>query len=261
MKAQLRKLLWIVPGALVVMGSHGANAQDLSGMTPRDMLLKIRTMNVEQMNQIVRTCDRDAMAQIIRSMDAQTMSNVALSLDPSTMSEVAKRILVEFARVRPKSVVATSKASESRSSPSTAGNETAGASVAGSGRKNRAPDGEAPEDVQEEQMNLNGITVITHPSNLVDGLTVDQIGKIYTGQYDNWRQVGGPDLQVKVMIVGESPEVQAKLTSNANVSAFASSVFMGVASTSGAVGFVPEMHSRQLRFIGGHEAVKIVAVR
>ena len=52
-----------------MMGAHWANAQDLGGMTTRDMLLKVRTMNVDQMNQIVRTMDRDQMA---RSSEAWT---------------------------------------------------------------------------------------------------------------------------------------------------------------------------------------------
>ncbi len=142
MKTQSRKLLWMVLGALLMMGAHQANAQDLGRMSTRDMLLKIRTMNVDEMNQIVRTMDKDAMVPILQSMDSLTMSQVARSLDPSTMSEIAKRILVEFAKARPKSVVATSRPSESRPSPGTAGNENPGVSLAGFERQNRAPDGE-----------------------------------------------------------------------------------------------------------------------
>jgi hypothetical protein len=261
MRTQLSRLVWIIPGALLLMGAHHATAQDLSRMSTREMLLKIRTMNVDQMNQIVQSTDRDTMAQIIRSMDSQTMSQVVRSLDPNTMSEIAKRLLSEFARVRPKSVAETSRDSESQSLLGDPGNESTAALLDGLEGRNRAQGSRVPEDVQEEQMYLTGIAVITHPSNPVDELTLDQIRKFYTGEYDNWSQVGGHNLPVKVMTGVEMPGVQAKPTANASVSTFASSVFIGVASTSGALGFVSLMQSRQLRFIGGHDAVKTIAVR
>jgi phosphate transport system substrate-binding protein len=261
MRTQLKKLLWMVPGALLLMVAHHANAQDLSKMSTREMLLKIRTMNAGQMNQIVRSMDRHAMAQILQSMDSQTISQVVRSLDPNTMSEIAKRISDEFTRVRPIFVAETSRGSESQPRPSARRNEISAAPLAGPELQNRAQDGHVPEEVLDEQMNLTGMAVITHPSNPVDELTKDQIRKIYTGEYDNWSQVGGPNLPVKVMTVAETPGVQAKPTANASVSTFASSVFLGVASTSGAVGFVSLMQSRQLRFIGGHDAVKSIAVR
>jgi PBP superfamily domain len=256
MKTQLRKLLWIVPGALILMGTHYANAQDLSRMTTRDMLLKIRTMNVDQMSQIVRNMDRDTMTHIIQSMDAQTMTQIVRSLDPNTVSAMAKRILVEFTRARPRSVSASSRAPQTNQQP--LGNTRVEiAAVAPSG-----PDVQSLEGAREEQMDLTGLTVMINPSNPVSALTLKQIQKIYTGEYTNWNQVGGPDLAITVMTVsGEPAGGQVKLTSTAIISPFASSVFLGVAGTTGSVGFLPLMQSRQLRFIGGNQAVKTMAVK
>lgn len=110
-------------------------------------------------------------------------------------------------------------------------------------------------------MDLGGIAIIAHPSNPLNELTPNQIRKIYTGEYSNWSQVGGPNLAVKVMIVGEGPEGWVKPAPDAIVSTFATSVFLGVAATHGAVGFVPMIQSRQLRFIGGNNAVKTMAVK
>lgn len=45
----------------------------------------------------------------------------------------------------------------------------------------------------------DGIAVIIHPDNPVNGLTVEQIGKIYTGAYTNWQQAGGPDADILVL--------------------------------------------------------------
>jgi len=246
----------------MLMGAHYANAQNLDKMSTRDMLLKIRTMNAEQMNQIVRSMDRDTMTYIMQSMDSQTMSQIVRSLDPNTMSEIAKRILVEFAKARPKSVTATSRMPEANQPPpGDTWIEIATVPPAGREQQDSAPDVQMPGDAREEQMDLSGLAVIVHPSNPVNELTPDQIRKIYTGEYTNWNQVGGPDLEVKVMTVGEPSGIQARITSNATVSAFASSVFLGVAGTTGAFGFVPTMQSRQLRFIGGNQAVKTMGVK
>jgi hypothetical protein len=262
MKIQLRKLLWIVPGALILMGAHQANAQDLSRMNTRDMVLKIKSMNVDQMSQIVRNMDRDTMTQIIRGMDSQAMSQIVRSLDPNTMSEIAKRILVEFARAKPKSVTATSRVPETNQPPlGTTRIEIAAVPSEGREQQNSASGFQDPEDVREEQMDLSGLVVIAHPSNPVNELTMDQIRKIYAGEFTNWNQVGGPDIAVKVMTVGEPSEGPTKVTSDATVSAFASSVFLGVAGTTGALGFVPKLHSRQLRFLGTHQAIKTMAVK
>jgi hypothetical protein len=261
MKTQMRNLLWILPGVLLVMGAHWVNAQDLSGMTTRDMLLKIRAMNADQMSQTVRSIDRNQMAGIIRSMDARTMSEILRSLDPDTVTQIAKRISVELASTELQSVVTTSRICKSRLLSSNSGQRILQAQAVGLRRQNLAVEGQRPEGVQEEEMNLAGMAVLTHPSNPVNELTPEQIRKIYTGEYDNWSQLGGADLRVQVIALAEMPTIQPKLTSNASVSPFVSAVFMGVASTSGAIGFVPQVQRRQLRFIGGHDAVRIMGVR
>ena len=42
----------------------------------------------------------------------------------------------------------------------------------------------------------DGIAIVVHPSNPVASLTMEQLRKIYTGAYDNWRQVGGLDRRI-----------------------------------------------------------------
>ncbi len=46
---------------------------------------------------------------------------------------------------------------------------------------------------------LDGIAIVAHPSNPVKELTMEQLRKIYTGAYTNWRQVGGPNLEIIVL--------------------------------------------------------------
>ncbi len=45
----------------------------------------------------------------------------------------------------------------------------------------------------------DGLAVIVNSANPVHRLTMEQIGKIYTGAYTNWKQVGGPDADIIVL--------------------------------------------------------------
>jgi len=51
----------------------------------------------------------------------------------------------------------------------------------------------------ENVVALDGIAVIVHPSNPVDGLSIEQIKKIYTGEISNWSEVGGKNMKVTVI--------------------------------------------------------------
>ena len=43
---------------------------------------------------------------------------------------------------------------------------------------------------------LDGLPVLVHPSNPVGNLTLDQVRDIYAGRIRNWREVGGPNLEI-----------------------------------------------------------------
>jgi phosphate transport system substrate-binding protein len=45
----------------------------------------------------------------------------------------------------------------------------------------------------ERPIGKAAVAVITHPRNPLNELTFDQMKALYTGEYDNWKQVGGPD--------------------------------------------------------------------
>lgn len=40
---------------------------------------------------------------------------------------------------------------------------------------------------------IDGIAIVVNPENSVEDLTIEQIGKIYTGEINNWSEVGGQD--------------------------------------------------------------------
>ncbi len=51
-------------------------------------------------------------------------------------------------------------------------------------------------DVREVVLARDGLTLVTHPSNPVGALSVEQIGRIYRGEITNWADIGGPDAPI-----------------------------------------------------------------
>jgi phosphate transport system substrate-binding protein len=45
------------------------------------------------------------------------------------------------------------------------------------------------------------VTIITHPKNPVNELTLDQVKAIFTGKVTSWKDLGGPDKPVEVHII------------------------------------------------------------
>jgi phosphate transport system substrate-binding protein len=51
-------------------------------------------------------------------------------------------------------------------------------------------------DVVEFKTAMDALAVVVNASNPVDNLTVKQVGMIYTGYINNWKQAGGPDKKI-----------------------------------------------------------------
>lgn len=52
---------------------------------------------------------------------------------------------------------------------------------------------------QEHIVAIDSIVVITHPDNPVRRITMEDVAAIYRGRITNWSQLGGPDLEIKVI--------------------------------------------------------------
>jgi phosphate transport system substrate-binding protein len=68
--------------------------------------------------------------------------------------------------------------------------------------------GMSSRDLKEEEMAnglketiiaYDGIVVVTHPSNKVNDLTLEQVKQIFTGEVTNWSQLGGEDMEIVVV--------------------------------------------------------------
>lgn len=120
----------------------------------------------------------------------------------------------------------------------------------------RADIGNASRRLREEELNagavenmvaIDGIAVITHPSNAVLDLTAAQLADIYAGRIRNWREAGGAD--EAVVVVGREAGSGTRSAfeemlgmegacAYANEMDSSGAVLARVAATPGAVGYV-----------------------
>ena len=52
---------------------------------------------------------------------------------------------------------------------------------------------------QERIVAVDSMVVVTHPSNEVSELSMDQLRGVFTGQITNWSQLGGADRPIDVV--------------------------------------------------------------
>ena len=51
----------------------------------------------------------------------------------------------------------------------------------------------------EKVIAFDGIAIVVHPENPVKDITMEQLKKIYTGAYKNWKELGGPDQPITTL--------------------------------------------------------------
>lgn len=70
--------------------------------------------------------------------------------------------------------------------------------------------GMASRDLKEEELEKwpdlkpfriakDSVAIVVHPSNPVNGLTLEQVARIFAGEITNWKEVGGPDKPIHVI--------------------------------------------------------------
>ncbi|AQX56247.1 phosphate ABC transporter substrate-binding protein [Priestia flexa] len=103
--------------------------------------------------------------------------------------------------------------------------------------------------LKEHIIAYDGIVVITHPTNKVKNLSMEEVKKIFTGEITNWKELGGEDMEIVVVsredgsgsrdafqeIVGYS---SGELIKNAIVASGNGNIKTTVATNKHAVGFV-----------------------
>lgn len=107
---------------------------------------------------------------------------------------------------------------------------------------------EESKNITQYQIGKDGVAVIVNPENPINSLTMDQLREIYEGKITNWKQVGGKDEPITVII--REAESGTRLAfedilfgkgieqNNANVAISTYQVMQDVAADSTAIGYV-----------------------
>src|SRR3954469_9131152 len=77
-------------------------------------------------------------------------------------------------------------------------NATSGVSEIGMSSRDLKEE-EKANGLKETIVAYDGIVVVTHPSNKVKDLTMEQIKQIFTGEVTNWKELGGDDMEIVVV--------------------------------------------------------------
>ncbi|MER2071460.1 MAG: phosphate ABC transporter substrate-binding protein [Psychrobacillus sp.] len=132
---------------------------------------------------------------------------------------------------------------------SSAGITNATNGVSEIGMSSRDLKDEEAAQLEEIIIAYDGIVIVTHPSNKVENLTMEQVKQIFTGEVKNWKELGGEDLEIVVVsredgsgsrdafqeIVGYS---SGELIRNAIVASGNGNIKTTVATNKHAVGFI-----------------------
>lgn len=62
---------------------------------------------------------------------------------------------------------------------------------------------------QEHIVAVDSLVIITHPSNPVDQISIEQLREIYAGNITNWNELGGEDAPIKVVNRAEGSDTRA----------------------------------------------------
>jgi phosphate transport system substrate-binding protein len=77
-------------------------------------------------------------------------------------------------------------------------NATSGVSEIGMSSRDLKEE-EKANGLKETIVAYDGIVVVTHPSNKVKDLTMEQVKQIFTGEVTNWKELGGDDMEIVVV--------------------------------------------------------------
>lgn len=87
---------------------------------------------------------------------------------------------------------------------STVGVQATRDGIADIGMVSRSLKPEEKPEFTEIRIAQDGLAIVVHPSNPVDDLTVEQVRRLFTGEATNWRDVGGVDAPVRLIVREES---------------------------------------------------------
>ena len=116
---------------------------------------------------------------------------------------------------------------------------------------------------RKDQVFVEKVVILVHPSNPVEFLTPDEVLKMWTGQQTTWKKCGWNDTEVHLMVSSTSTRgiVNATRSGKSTTCMYNSIILPLVANNPGAIGFVPISSREQTDTIQKVSHVKTVPIR
>ncbi|MCL2156851.1 MAG: phosphate ABC transporter substrate-binding protein [Methanobrevibacter sp.] len=124
--------------------------------------------------------------------------------------------------------------------------------IADIGMSSKELSDEEKENITVVEIGKEGIVIAVNNGNNVSDLSINQIRDIFNGKITNWKELGGPDLEIHVITREEGSGTRSafesivmansKIKPDAIVQSSTESVKQSVASDPGAIGFVSLAH-------------------
>ncbi len=133
----------------------------------------------------------------IRALESKELSGTIVVKGSDTLLIVAQRWAEEFMKTNPKVSISVAGGGSGVGFSALAQKTTdiadASREIKDSERATAKSNGVDP---VEWTVGLDGIAIVVNPANGVSELTMEQLEKIYNGQYKNWKDVGGRDATI-----------------------------------------------------------------
>jgi len=133
----------------------------------------------------------------VAELEAKELKGTIVQKGSDTLLIVAQRWAEEYMKDNPKVSISVAGGGSGVGFTSLAQKTT---DIADASREIKAPELKTARDngvnPVEWTVGLDGISIVVHPNNAINELTMEQLGKIYKGEYTNWNQVGGNDAPI-----------------------------------------------------------------
>jgi hypothetical protein len=234
------KILIVTLGVVIT----GAATQSWSGgivypHANKDVAAGISSMSPEQANELILNMGNDKVFELIRRLDTDALARVFRSVDPYRLAQMTK-LMAERGAER-----------------------GAIAQIAARCPPDNVAQSEYPliGNFSAQQADLGAYTVIVNPVNPISELSVNDVKKLFDGEYTNWKQLNGPDQPVEVVVMRDtepllSSILKSPVAKNAVRPIFMSEIMPLVATNPGAIALVSRGRDYQIRFITSQSSVK-----
>lgn len=128
------------------------------------------------------------------STDTSNLSGTVVITGSTSVDKILNDMIDEFQAMNPDVTINyTGTGSSAGIADTLAGSNDLGAS------SRELKDEEKKDNIKEVVFAHDGIAIITNPANPVTDISIENLGKIYSGEITNWNQVGGNDAPIVVV--------------------------------------------------------------